>query len=112
MDGSALENLKRIFAQRLQTERRDRDLTQEQLAERIGRSVDLISRLERCATAPSLETLALLSIEFNVDPASLLTFSSIEADQQRGDVSELIDLVLSLPASDTLRVRKVIEAFK
>ena len=56
----SLRDLRAVFAQRLQIERRQPGITQEMQAERIGRSVDMVSRMERAATSPSFETLALV----------------------------------------------------
>jgi len=106
------QNLRRVFAQRLQTERRDRGLTQEQLAEKIGRSVDLVSRLERATTGPSIETLALLSDVFDLEAASLLTFMRLEAQPPAGQLSEIMTLLPRFPDSEIPRLKRVIEAMR
>lgn len=53
--------LKDRVALRIKTLRRRRGLTQEKLAERIGRTVDAVSNLERGKSLPSFETLEKLS---------------------------------------------------
>jgi transcriptional regulator with XRE-family HTH domain len=46
-------------------------MTQSQLAEAIGRSPDLVSRIERGDTAPSFETLEKLSLALGTHPGAL-----------------------------------------
>jgi transcriptional regulator with XRE-family HTH domain len=50
-------DLKRRIAIRLKTSRKARQLTQEDLASLIGRSVDAVSNIERAKGLPSLDTL-------------------------------------------------------
>jgi len=66
--------LQKKFGKRLRYLRRDRDLTQEQLAELIDLSVNAISLLERGRTSPSFETLVKLAKALNVDVGELLKF--------------------------------------
>jgi len=66
--------LQKNFGKRLRYLRRDRDLTQEQLAELIDLSVNAISLLERGRTSPSFETLVKLAKALNVDVGELLKF--------------------------------------
>jgi len=49
------------FGRRLRQIRRKHDLTQEQLAELAGISVDMLSNIERGINAPSFETMERLS---------------------------------------------------
>jgi len=50
-----MSNLRSQFGQRLRKLRRERDLTQEQLAEAVGVSVEFLSNTERGINAPSFE---------------------------------------------------------
>lgn len=58
--------LKDRVASRIKTIRKLRSLTQEQLAQRIDRTVFAISQLERGRSLPSFETLERLSVALNV----------------------------------------------
>jgi transcriptional regulator with XRE-family HTH domain len=58
---SAMTKLKSLFGRRLRQIRRQHDLTQEQLAELAGISVDMLSNIERGINAPSFETMEKLS---------------------------------------------------
>lgn len=60
------------FGIRLKALRKQRNLTQEQLAELIDRSVDAISKMERGITLPSLETLMRLSEKLHVSMKDLV----------------------------------------
>ena len=54
-------DLKKQIAARIRTIRRARDMSQHDLAAKIGRSVDAISNIERGKNLPSLETLVSLA---------------------------------------------------
>jgi transcriptional regulator with XRE-family HTH domain len=71
-----VSELKRNFGRRLRYLRRSRDLTQEQLAELVGRSVNFISLVENGDTAPSFETIERLAKALNVDVVDLFRFDS------------------------------------
>lgn len=61
----------RSFGRRLQALRRERGLTQEQLAELIDRSVDTISNIERGIAQPSYETLRRIADGFGISLGNL-----------------------------------------
>jgi len=56
-----MSTLRFLFGRRLRQLRRQKDLTQEQLAEAVGISVEFISNIERGINAPSFETLERLA---------------------------------------------------
>jgi transcriptional regulator with XRE-family HTH domain len=59
-------DLKRRIAIRLKTSRKARQLTQEDLAGLIGRSVDAISNVERAKGLPSLDTLEAIAVKLEI----------------------------------------------
>lgn len=59
---------------RIRAIRKLRELTQDQLAERMGRSVDAISNLERGVSHPSFETLERLSETLEVPVKAFFEF--------------------------------------
>lgn len=67
-------NLKVKFGRRLRQIRRLKNLTQEQLAEVTGISVEFVSNIERGINAPSFDTLEKLSEVLNVSYADLFDF--------------------------------------
>src|SRR5262245_50962665 len=66
--------LRSRFGKRLRYLRRLRDLTQEQLAEAVGISVEFLSNMERGVNAPSFETLERLGEVLQVPIHELFLF--------------------------------------
>lgn len=64
---------KERFAGNLRRIRLERGLSQRELAERIGRSTEAISHLERAISGPSLETIELLCRALKVQVGELVT---------------------------------------
>ncbi len=71
-----MSDLKRNFGKQLRYLRRSHDITQEQLAELVGRSVNFISLIENGHTAPSFATIEKLANALNVEVADLFRFDS------------------------------------
>ncbi len=71
-----MSELKHNFGKRLRYLRRSRDMTQEQLAELVGRSINFISLVENSDTGLSFETIERLAKALNVDVADLFRFDS------------------------------------
>ena len=69
-----MSDLKQKFGKRLRYIRRDRDMTQEQLAESIGRSVKFLSQVEQGEAAPSFDTLERLAEVLNVEVMEFFRF--------------------------------------
>jgi transcriptional regulator with XRE-family HTH domain len=67
--------LREHFGQRLYFLRRLRDLTQEELAEAIGRSTTFVRAMERGREGPSFNTLAKLAEVLDVDVIELFRFN-------------------------------------
>jgi transcriptional regulator with XRE-family HTH domain len=59
-------DLKRRVAIRIRTSRKARQLTQEDLAGLIGRSVDAVSNIERAKGLPSLDTLEAIAAKLEI----------------------------------------------
>lgn len=66
--------LQKRLGQRIAELRRSRKLTQEQLAEAIGLSVEFISLVERGVNAPSVANLEKFAKVLKVDVRDLFTF--------------------------------------
>lgn len=66
--------LKRRFGQRVQGLREAKGLTQEQLADRISRSVDTVSNIERGVNATRIEVAHRIAVELGVDLPRLFDF--------------------------------------
>ena len=69
-----MTDIKVKFGKRLRKLRRNKDLTQEQLAEQIGVSGDFIGQIERGLRSPSFENLQRLSEVLEVKVEELFQF--------------------------------------
>ncbi len=83
-------NARFLFAQRMRNIRNELKLTQEQLAERIGKTTEHISFLERGERSPSFEVLVDLAEALGVSLSYLVDI----------DLGTSIDIALSLTAGD------------
>jgi DNA-binding XRE family transcriptional regulator len=68
------KDLRRKFGKRVRYLRRDRDMTQEQLAELTDLSVNSISQIETGQSSPSLETIVKIAKALEVDVGELFKF--------------------------------------
>ena len=71
-----MKKLRGQFGKKLRDLRKQRGITQEQLAEAASISVDFLSLIERGINAPSFETLEKLSCALNVPVKQLFNFDS------------------------------------
>ena len=95
------------FGMHIRQLRRDRSLTQEQLAESSGLSVDAIRRIERGAFSPSLETLRKLCSGLRI---TLRTrFDSFEP-RHRNDVAEICDFLSTCSRTQLRTAKRVLRA--
>ncbi len=69
-----MSTLRNRFGKRLRYIRRHKDLTQEQLAEAVGISIEFLSNLERGVNAPSFETLEKLATVLEVQVQAFFEF--------------------------------------
>lgn len=70
-----MADLKTNFGIRLKVLRKQAGLTQEQLAERIGVSIESISNIERGLHGPTFSNLEKIAAEIKVDEKSLFEFT-------------------------------------
>jgi transcriptional regulator with XRE-family HTH domain len=67
--------LRKQFGKRIKRLRRERQMTQAELAEAANISVGFVRAIEQAAHAPSFETLEALAQAFNVEVMELFNFS-------------------------------------
>lgn len=77
------DELKRLFGVRVQALRRRRGLTQEELAEAIGKSVDTISNIERGFSSTRIETAQAIAQTVGVTLAELFEFEEHPGNRDR-----------------------------
>ena len=91
----------RIVGRRLKVLRKQRGLSQEKLAEMVGKSVDAISSIERGVSTPLLETVYDLSVVLGVRLFDLYREEDegLGVDELPTDVQELVHLIRKQPDS-------------
>lgn len=101
--------MKQSFGLCLKRLREQRNLTQEQLAEMIGKTGDGISQIERGIIAPSFETLDLLAKALGVPVRDLFGIDEAEASPKRARLlADLMDSTRALSMDDLeMAVRQV-----
>lgn len=104
------DDLKRLFGLRVQTLRRRLDLTQEQLAEVIGKTVETVSNIERGSSSTRLETAAAIADALKVTLPELFEFEGATALAGDRDRRRLIEqMVMLLLNRDTAVIQHVAE---
>lgn len=103
-------SLRSVFARALRAARTERGITQAALAEACGRSVDMISRLERASIAPSLETIEALAGALDIHPAQLLGGTPAHPSPRDNRVHRLIELLADQSDEKLSQIERVIGA--
>lgn len=78
--------LKQDLGQRIQKLRKDKKITQEQLAEMVGIDPKNISRIEKGNNYPTAENLTSIAIALHVDIYELFVFNSIPLEQMKEEI--------------------------
>lgn len=78
--------LKQDLGQRIQKLRKDKKITQEQLAEMVGIDPKNISRIEKGNNYPTAENLTFIAKALNVDIYELFVFNSIPLEQMKEEI--------------------------
>lgn len=79
-----MQDVKKLVGERVRTLRKRKNFSQEALASRVGIDMKSLSRLERGAHFPSLETLEKIQIELAVELKDFFDFEkSPSADEMR-----------------------------
>ncbi|MDD2957377.1 MAG: helix-turn-helix transcriptional regulator [Lachnospiraceae bacterium] len=94
---------------RIKEARKAQNMTQEELADRVGLSTTHVSVIERGVKSPKLETFVAIANELNVSADSLLI--DVVDRSVQSCASELANSILKLPMKEQRRVMNVIRAF-
>lgn len=73
-----MKTTKQLLALRLKELRKSRGLTQEKLAEMIGRDTKHISKFEIAGSYPSIETLERIALALNVELKEIFNFDGLQ----------------------------------
>lgn len=95
------KNIREVIAENLIALRKQKGLTQQEVAKKLSYSDNMVSRWERAEISPSIETLEKISDFYNVPIESLMKTDAIKDPKYEQDLSlknfcTLILLVLSL----------------
>jgi transcriptional regulator with XRE-family HTH domain len=102
------------FAQRLRSLRKQRNLSQAELAKLVGLHYIHVGRYERGEARPSADTLKRLADALGVSSDYLLEGSTVDAAKARFEDRELLrqfQEVQSLPEEDKQVIKTLLEAF-
>lgn len=107
-------NTKEVFGSNIKQYRKSLKITQEEFAEKVDLSVDMISRVERGVTGPSFNTIDKMADILEVPVIALFSSGTLTLPQgERGDLLQRINLSLSkmneeelAKAVDMLRILK------
>ena len=95
-----INTLSKDIGVRVKTIRRTRGITQEELGNRIGRSTEAISNIERSASLPPLDTLNKIAVELNVSLLDFFGAQSSSNEQVPKRAALETEIVLKLRAMD------------
>lgn len=90
------KKFRQLFASRVARLRRERDMTQEQLAELIDKTTDYISLLERGERSPSFEVIIDIAQAFDIPIHYLMNFATTHHDP-----SIMVEVIASKPVDPT-----------
>lgn len=101
----------RLFGQKIQALRKRRNWTQADLAEAIGRSVHLVSAIERGVTGSNLITLTAIAAALGVPASELFETSDVpKGDRDRRKVvGRVVELLNAQPTDVLLTIAQVVE---
>lgn len=99
-----------IIGKRIKLKRKNRNMTQEMLAEKLGFSVGYISQLERGITHINLDTLSNISDELHCDITDFLT--DVTRSNQNFLNTEFMDIFNSLDHSQRKILLEIAEVIK
>ncbi len=102
--------LRKLFGANLKAFRRERGYTQSVLAEKIDRSIYLVSQIERGENAPSFETIADLCKALNVTPQDLFNGSNLLGSGKTTKFAKLQGKLAKLSDEDLDWVENVLQA--
>jgi len=105
------EEILRSFGAKVRQSRKQANMTQEDLAEAVGRSVDTISNIERGAASTRIATAALIAETLNLSLSELFEFP-IFGEKDRAKREELENFLGIVGKVDTQTLRVIIDQAK
>jgi transcriptional regulator with XRE-family HTH domain len=104
-----MADLRKRFGELLAAHRRRRGLTQEDLAEAAGLSVDMISKIEVGVTGARFPSIERLAQAVQVDPAELFTSNIPAGSMSQGAFGEISAKLSPLSESDLVWISALLD---
>lgn len=108
-----MSEIRQAFASGLRQARKLRKLTQHELAEAAGLSVDMISRLERAALAPSFDSIDSLAQALGISALQFFSSQTLEggrASKRRKALAEIHRILAKANDSDLEKYLRLLKA--
>jgi len=105
-----MDDLRRRFGRLVTANRRKRGLTQQQLADATGISIDMINRVERGVTGARFPNIEKLAAALEVDPAELFSPDLPKGVAQRRQLTDLVARLSVLSDRDLAWVDRLLDA--
>lgn len=104
-----MSSLRRQVGAMVRHHRERTGITQAELGDWVGKSMETVGRIERGATAPSLALLEKLAEALHVDPRDLLGVGTHAAKTRKADpLAKLVDRLAGLSNEDIERADKLL----
>ena len=101
----------RKIGKRISEVRLEQKLTQAQLAEKMGMSVESISRMERGVTFPSLKTMESMSESLGVPLKRFFEFEDEDSrsDSDSRELAKLVAMLKDMDEGEVVLLRKILK---
>ena len=96
------------IGRRIAALRADATMTQEALAERIGTTAQVVSKMERGAIAPSVERLAEIAAALAVEPRELLAFDAPPGKSGEGERERIAQRLVQIAGGGTIEEARML----
>lgn len=106
MSGTEEKQLATMVGRAIARQRKRCGLTQNEVAEKLGVSFDVVSRTERGIVMPNIARLMQLAAIFDCETAELLTETSARSTDQ---ASRMADLITDLNHTERLLIMSMVE---
>jgi transcriptional regulator with XRE-family HTH domain len=104
-----MSTLRRQVGSFIKRQRERADLSQAELGDKVGKSLETIGRIERGKLSPSLDTLEAIAAVLRVDVRDLFGAGDFAAQTRKDDpLTKLLDRVISLNDEDAEWIGKLV----
>lgn len=105
-----MADLKAVVGYNLRRLRKRSGLSQAELADRVERSINVVGRIERGETAPSLETIERFCEALETTPSELFLTDGVELSDLHGRLAGLFSCASRLNDDQLQRAERILRA--